>query len=134
MGVDAPKKTFKSEEVQCELLKESKIIFEDKDMQIVFPTAVAQIIVKPTAKDSSSQTKQTKLTLQSSVYFTEIVSIKPIPETKEYSPAEIQTEEISAQEGQGLDSEIVQNVNRSQEKQMEEEKKEEGLREILEEK
>ena len=68
-------------------------------MQIVFPTAVAQIIVKPTAKDSSSQTKQTKLTLQSSVYFTEIVSIKPIPETKEYSPAEIQTEEISAEEG-----------------------------------
>jgi hypothetical protein len=63
-------------------------------MQIVFPTAVAQIIVKPTAKDCSNQTKQTKLTLESLVYFTEIVSIKPIPQAKEYSPAEIQTEEV----------------------------------------
>jgi hypothetical protein len=67
-------------------------------MQIVFPTAVAQIIVKPTAKDSSNQTKKTKLTLESLVYFTEIVSIKPIPQAKEYSPAEIQTEEVVAQE------------------------------------
>lgn len=129
MGVDAPKKTFKSEEVQCELLKESKIVFEDKDMQIVFPTAVAQIIVKPTAKDSSNQTKQTKLTLESLVYFTEIVSIKPIPQAKEYSPAEIQTEEVVVQEAQRFDTEMVQNVKCSQEKQIDEEKKKEGLRE-----
>jgi uncharacterized phage-associated protein len=60
-------------------------------MQIVFPTAVAQIIVKPTAKDSSNQTKLTKLTLESLVYFTEIVKIRSIIE---YSPAEIQTEEV----------------------------------------
>ena len=115
MGVDAPKKTFKSEEVQCELLKESKIVFEDKDMQIVFPTAVAQIIVKPTAKDCSNQTKQTKLTLESLVYFTEIVSIKPIPQAKEYSPAEIQTEEVLVHKAQRFDSEMVQNVKSSQE-------------------
>ena len=129
MGVDAPKKTFKSEEVQCELLKESKIVFEDKDMQIVFPTAVAQIIVKPTAKDSSNQTKQTKLALESLVYFTEIVSIKPIPAVKEYSPAEIQTEEVVVQEAQRFDTEMVQNMKSSQEKQIDEEKKKEGLRE-----
>lgn len=128
MGVDAPKKTFKSEEVQCELLKESKIVFEDKDMQIVFPTAVAQIIVKPTAKDSSSQTKKTKLTLQSLVYFTEIVSIKPIPQAKEYSPAEIQTEEVVAQEAQRFVSEMVQHVKSSQ-GQVEEKKKREEMRE-----
>ena len=128
MGVDAPKKTFKSEEVQCELLKESKIVFEDKDMQIVFPTAVAQIIVKPTAKDSSSQTKKTKLTLESLVYFTEIVSIKPIPQAKEYSPAEIQTEEVVAQEAQRFVSEMVQHVKSSQ-GQVEEKKKREEMRE-----
>ena len=67
-------------------------------MQIVFPTAVAQIIVKPTAKDCSNQTKKTKLSLESLVYFTEIVNIKPISKAKEYSPAEIQTEEVLAQE------------------------------------
>ena len=128
MGVDAPKKTFKSEEVQCELLKESKIVFEDKDMQIVFPTAVAQIIVKPTAKDSSNQTKKTKLTLESLVYFTEIVSIKPIPQAKEYSPAEIQTEEVVAQEAQRFVSEMVQHVKSSQD-QVEEKKKREEMRE-----
>ena len=53
MGVDADRKMFKSQEIQCELLRESKIVFEDKDMQIVFPTAVAQIVVKPTEKESA---------------------------------------------------------------------------------
>ena len=68
-------------------------------MQIVFPTAVAQIVVKsPTVKDSSNQTKLIKQTLESLVFFTEIVSIRPIPKIKEYSPAEIQTEEVLAQE------------------------------------
>ena len=130
MGVDAPKKTFKSEEVQCELLKESKIVFEDKDMQIVFPTAVAQIIVKPTAKDSSNQTKQTKLSLESLVYFTEIVKIRPIIQ---YSPAEIQTEEVVAQEAKRSDSEMAENLKISQTGK-EEEKKEERVIEAEEEK
>jgi hypothetical protein len=61
----------------------------------VFPTAVADIIVKPTAKDFSNQTKKSKLSLESLVYFTEIVKIRPIIQ---YSPAEIQTEEVVTQE------------------------------------
>ena len=61
----------------------------------MFPTAVAQIIVKPTAKDFSNQTKKSKLSLESLVYFTEIVKIRPIIQ---YSRAEIQTEEVVAQE------------------------------------
>ena len=61
----------------------------------MFPTAVAQIIVKPTAKDFSNQTKKSKLSLESLVYFTEIVKIRPIIQ---YSPAEIQTEEVVTQE------------------------------------
>lgn len=132
MGVDAPKKTFKSEEVQCELLKESNIVFEDKDMQIVFPTAVAQIVVQPTAKDSSNQTRLTKQTLESLVFFTEIVSIKPIAVAKEYSPAEIQTEEVVAQEASIFGSEIAENVKSSQ-GENEEEKKQEEIREVEEE-
>ena len=61
----------------------------------MFPTAVADIIVKPTAKDFSNQTKKSKLSLESLVYFTEIVKIRPIIQ---YSPAEIQTEEVVTQE------------------------------------
>ena len=95
------------------LIRIFPILFEDKDMQIVFPTAVAQIIVKPTVKDSSNQTKKTKLTLESLVYFTEIVSIKPIPQAKEYSPAEIQTDEVVAQEASRFFSEMVQHVKSS---------------------
>lgn len=30
-----------SKDIQCELLKESQVVYEDKDMQIVFPAAVA---------------------------------------------------------------------------------------------
>ena len=74
---------------------------------LLFPTAVAQIIVKPTAKDSSNQTKQTKLSLESLVYFTEIVKIRPIIQ---YSPAEIQTEEVVAQEAKRSDSEMAENL------------------------
>lgn len=30
-----------SKDTQCELLKESQVVYEDKDMQIVFPATVA---------------------------------------------------------------------------------------------
>ena len=29
-----------SKDIQCELLKESQVVYEDKDMQIVFPSAI----------------------------------------------------------------------------------------------
>lgn len=93
MGVDADRKQSKSQEIQCELLKESKIVFEDKDMQIVFPTAVAQIVVRPADKDSAAcQTTPIKQTLDRNVFYSEIVS-EPLA-VKEFSPAEIQTENV----------------------------------------
>jgi hypothetical protein len=47
------------------------------------------------------------------VFFTEIVSIKPIAVAKEYSPAEIQTEEFVAQEASIFGSEMDENVKSS---------------------
>lgn len=35
-----PTRKYLSQTVQCELLKESEVIFEDKDMQIIVPHAV----------------------------------------------------------------------------------------------
>ena len=50
-------KSYRGEAIQCEILKESEIIFEDNDMQIVFPHAITDSAEK--RSDASNQTTQT---------------------------------------------------------------------------
>ena len=74
-------------------------------MQIVFPTAVTQVRVKPTEKDASCQT----LSLPSQQCVRDVFSheiVAPPMKIKEYSYAQIQTE---IQAGKMVEKEIQAN-------------------------
>ena len=71
-----------SKDTQCELIKESHIVFEDKDMQVFYPTIVAISETQTLAlqmEDAYNQTSPPRVQeMKKRVFFSEIVSeVKP---------------------------------------------------------